>query len=141
MSLHETIADYWKSYGNSNINNALVNFEFIEKMSFDLSADDLEQVAEFIEKINNDGVEKMDKMKLIVFLNRLPAAYMFYSIHQINRIDAKYMSELISMVNQKNSSDDECAKFYQRNMVFERFQILSRIFSSERLNKIISCVS
>ncbi|AKP72659.1 putative intracellular multiplication protein IcmW [Piscirickettsia salmonis] len=141
MSLHETVTEYWKSYGNANINNALVNFEFIEKMSFNLSEDDEEKIEAFIDRINDDGLKKIDQMKLIIFLNRLPAAYMFYTIHQVNKLDDEYMSELISMVNNKNNSDEECAKFYQRNMIFERFQILSRVFSSERLNKLISCVS
>lgn len=31
IDLAEEVADYWKSYKNSNINHALINFELIEK--------------------------------------------------------------------------------------------------------------
>ncbi|OAJ35141.1 type IVB secretion system protein IcmW [Piscirickettsia salmonis] len=139
MSLEKKVADYWKSYGNSNINHALINFEHIEEDEYFIDEDQEEKILELLEFASENNLKEIDSNLFFSLLNSLPAAYMFYVIHELNNSNSEYVSALISEASKKK--DDDRRFFYDRNVLFEKMQILSRVFSSDRVNKMIRALS
>lgn len=74
-------------------------------------------------------------------MNSLPAAYMFYLLHQLNKYHSEYVANLIDKSNELKDKQENYKNFYDRNMLFEKLQIVARIFSSDRVNKLIQALS
>ncbi|ODN43845.1 type IVB secretion system protein IcmW [Piscirickettsia litoralis] len=141
VDFSERVAEYWKAYKNSNINHALINFEFIEQEIYQVDANDQSKMIELLSFIEEQEKIVIDQEVLLRLMSALPAAYMFYLLHQLNRKDAEYVAGLIDKANDHKDKEDIYKNFYDRNMLFEKLQIVSRIFSSDRVNKLISVLS
>ncbi|WP_235603458.1 type IVB secretion system protein IcmW [Piscirickettsia litoralis] len=83
-------------------------------------------------------MSKIDHELMLRLMNSLPAAYMFYLLHQLNQYNSEYISGLIGKSNELKDKKANYKAFYDRNMLFEKLQIAARIFSSDRINKLIS---
>nr|WP_242506556.1 hypothetical protein [Piscirickettsia salmonis] len=99
--MEKKVADYWKSYGNSNINHALINFEHIEEDEYFIDEDQEEKILELLEFANENSLKEIDSNLFFSLLNSLPAAYMFYVIHELNNSNSEYVSALISEASKK----------------------------------------
>ncbi|WP_235602958.1 type IVB secretion system protein IcmW [Piscirickettsia litoralis] len=128
LPFRKKVADYWKSYENSNINHALINFEKIEKEIYLLDEGNEDKLSKFLEFSSKNSLKDVSHEEILLLLNSLPAAYMFYVVHEINGHNPEYISSLISKANKNKGSNDDYKFFYNRNVLFERMQILSRIF-------------
>ncbi|MFZ9036199.1 MAG: type IVB secretion system protein IcmW [Francisellaceae bacterium] len=137
----EEVAQYWKNYKNMNINHALNNFEHLEDGIYACDEDHIAQLEKLYTQMGSDAGKEVELSALLKLMNALPAAYMFYLLHKVNDIKPDLASQLISQAKQKHDTDEEYRQFYHRNMLFERLQIASRIFSSERINRLIKALS
>ncbi|WP_395168481.1 type IVB secretion system protein IcmW [Piscirickettsia salmonis] len=141
IDLAEEVADYWKSYKNSNINHALINFELIEKEIYLINDSDATKVAEVLEYASDQDLSHLSHDLILRLMNSLPAAYMFYLLHQLNKYHSEYVANLIDKSNELKDKQENYKNFYDRNMLFEKLQIVARIFSSDRVNKLIQALS
>ncbi|ODN43882.1 type IVB secretion system protein IcmW [Piscirickettsia litoralis] len=134
-SIDERIASYWKSYENSNINTILMNLEEIEEGHYEIDEYGKDGFVKLL-SLTSEQIDRVDTDDFIEMMNSLPSLYMLYLLQHIKEVNEKYTFNLISTVSSNKSTNKSYEKFYKRNTLFEKMQVISRIFSSDRLKKL-----
>lgn len=129
------VSNYWKQFRNSNINHTLINIEHIESSMYELTDDEEVKVIELLDyiavnKINNNCVDSF-----VQFMVSIPSPYMYFILHKLSESNSEFSNHLIDTTNDKKDKDDNYKNFHQKNVLFETMQIISRVFSSDRVNK------
>ncbi|MDF2529271.1 MAG: hypothetical protein K0Q57_151 [Gammaproteobacteria bacterium] len=137
MALRQDIIKHWHSFKNPLINDILINLEKLEKQYGSLSEQEAASVEKLLGFFHTANVEKVDELKLIQILNQLPAAYMLYMVHKMQSINTDLVMKVINYAQKYKESDPDIANFFQRNMVFEKSQLLGRIFSNGRMESVL----
>ncbi|MCF6775757.1 hypothetical protein L3V83_04115 [Thiotrichales bacterium 19X7-9] len=135
MSFKDDVVRYWGSFHNPVLNNLLTNIEHIEGKRYGDVINfetDLEEIAK---SYYNCSFNEDNGRNLISLCNEMPLAYMAYFIHQLHKHNANYFGELFGYM-EANKSDGAVTFFAERNRLFERAQMLSRVFSQERLEAV-----
>lgn len=127
MALLDDIIKHWQSFKNPIINDILINLEKLEKAVPPLTADEVK-------------AETVDEKEMIYLLNELPAANMLYIIHRMQTLNSDLVVKLINYTQKFREKDPEIEKFFQRNMVFEKSQLLGRIFSEKRMQEVLDAL-
>ncbi len=140
MALIDDIIKHWQSFKNPLINDILINLEKLEKDNSPLSPSEIEAVQTFLDRLNTVAVAGIDEQDMIYTLNQLPAAYMLYIIHKMQTLNSDLVIKLINYTQKFRSKDPEIEKFFQRNMVFEKSQLLGRIFSEKRMQEVLDAL-
>lgn len=140
MSIRKDMITYFSDYGNVNLNNILINFEFIERSKFEITPQTEPLLNELREIFKSDRINKVDLEQCVKILNLLPSAYMFYFLHILGDSNSEYQQKLIAKTEIMHKKNEAFRRFYQRNMMFERMQMISRIFSEERIDQLISSI-
>lgn len=137
MALLDDIIKHWQSFKNPLINDILINLEKLEKALPPLTDDEIKAVEEFMESLSKITADGVDEKDMIYLLNQLPAAYMLYIIHRMQTVNSDLVVKLINYTQKFREKDPEIEKFFQRNMVFEKSQLLGRIFSEKRMQEVL----
>lgn len=140
MALLDEIIKHWQSFKNPLINDILINLEKLEKAVPPLTEQELKAVEEFMEKLGSIKPDTIDEKEMIYLLNQLPAAYMLYIIHRMQTLNSDLVVKLINYTQKFREKDPEIEKFFQRNMVFEKSQLLGRIFSEKRMQEVLDAL-
>lgn len=135
--IKQRIIHHWQSFKNPMINDILINLEKLEHVYPQLTPEGEEKVQTLLDALEKSTPDQVDEMSLIQMLNQLPAAYMLYIIHKLQSLNTDVVMKIISFAQKQRSSNDEVAKFFQRNMVFEKSQLLGRIFSTSRMEAVL----
>ncbi len=137
-SIRKDILAHWKSFKNPLINDILINLEKMEKnLCPALSGDEEKKVAELLAFCEKLPADSADIYQLILVFNQLPAAYMLYMIHKLQTLNSDLIMQVISYAQKHKETDAQIANFFQRNMVFEKSQLLGRIFSNTRMKALL----
>src|SRR3989338_4045501 len=137
MALKTDIIRHWQSFKNPLINDILINLEKLEKAVPALTEAEVASVEQLLEACKTIKAEKVNELEMIQMLNQLPAAYMLFIVHKLQSINSELVMKLISFAQKQKESIPEVKKFFQRNMVFEKSQLLGRIFSTNRMEKVL----
>jgi hypothetical protein len=140
VALLDDIIKHWHSFKNPIINDVLINLEKLEKSLPPLSTDELKAVDDFINKLNKIPADKVDELEMIYTLNQLPSAYMLYIIHRMQTLNNDLVVRIINYTQKYRVKDQEIERFFQRNMVFEKAQLLGRIFSEKRMQDVLDAL-
>lgn len=135
MSFKDEVVRYWGSFHNPVLNNLLTNIEKIEGKRYKDVENyevDLDEIAKTYYKT---PFSEDNGRNLIYLCNEMPLAYMAYFIHQLHKHNSNYFGELFGFM-EANKADDAITFFAERNRLFERAQMLSRVFSQERLEAV-----
>lgn len=135
--IKQRIIQHWQSFKNPIINDVLINLEHLETQYIPLDDAGEMKVQSLLDALEKTSPEKVDEMELIRILNQLPAAYMLYIIHKLQSLNTDVVMRIISYAQKHKASDVEVGKFFQRNMVFEKAQLLGRIFSTNRMEEVM----
>lgn len=138
--LIDEIITHWQSFKNPLINDILINLEKLEKDNPPLSPAEIEAVQSFLDRLNTIVPANIDEKDMIYTLNQLPAAYMLYIIHKMQTLNSDLVVKLINYTQKMREKDPEIEKFFQRNMVFEKSQLLGRIFSEKRMQEVLDAL-
>ncbi len=65
---------------------------------------------------------------------------MLYIIHKMQTLNSDLVIKLINYTQKLRAKDPEIEKFFQRNMVFEKSQLLGRIFSEKRMQEVLDAL-
>jgi hypothetical protein len=138
--LRKDVLKHWNSFRNPLINDILTNIEKLERNQNvkPPSSEDEDAIAAFIDKCEKLPADKMDPMKFIHVANQMPATYMLYIIHKLQALNGDLIMKIISYAQKHKDSNEAVGKFFQRNMVFEKAQLLGRIFSTNRMESVLS---
>ena len=140
MALLDNIIKHWHSFKNPIINDVLINLEKLEKTVPSLTEGEIKTVEKFVEVLSNIPADKVDELEMIYTLNQLPAAYMLYIIHRMQTLNSDLVVRVINYTQKYRSKDPEIERFFQRNMVFEKSQLLGRIFSEKRMQDVLDAL-
>ena len=140
MALIDDIIKHWHSFKNPIINDVLINLEKLEKSGPGLTPEEINSVEAFVNALSKIPAEKVDELEMIYTLNQLPAAYMLYIIHRMQTLNGDLVVRVINYTQKYRAKDQEIERFFQRNMVFEKSQLLGRIFSEKRMQDVLDAL-
>jgi hypothetical protein len=135
--LKQQLVAHWHAFKNPLINDVLINLGEIEKALPPISPEEEAAISKLLESCATVQVNKVDEMEFINLLNQLPAAYMLYVVHKMQTLNSDLVMRLINYAQKHRATNPEVALFYQRNMVFEKSQLLGRIFSNTRMQAVL----
>ena len=138
--LIDEIIKHWQSFKNPLINDILINLEKLEKNNPPLTPEEIDAVQAFLDRLSTIPPANIDEKEMIFTLNQLPAAYMLYIIHKMQTLNSDLVVKLINYTQKFRDQDPEIEKFFQRNMVFEKSQLLGRIFSEKRMQEVLDAL-
>ena len=136
-TLREDIIRHWQSFKNPLINDILINLEKLEAQIEALSDEECALIKQLVEKCQEMKPSDADELMLIRTFNQMPAAYMLYMIHRLQTVNADLIMKIIAYAQKHKDSNEEVMNFYLRNMVFEKAQLLGRIFSTNRMEAVL----
>ena len=138
MKARERIVDFWKSFNNKGILAAMINFESIGAEVYILTEEqDAALEAVFLD-IDSKKKLDYDIETILRLMDALPVPYLLYFLQLINRKDRDFSSQIIKHSQANRSKGAHYDSFYHRSQIFEIVQMASRIFMTDRINKIIS---
>ena len=140
-TLKKDIIDHWKSFKNPLINDILINMEKIEGKISPLTDDESYAIGKLLKKLKDIKPDDVDEMQFIHLLNEMPASYMLFIIHKLQTLNADLVMKVIGFAQDKKDSEPEVKKFFQRNMVFEKSQLIGRIFSNIRMQNVLDAMT
>ncbi len=137
MSIKNDIVRHWQSFKNPLINDILINLEKLEKELPELTEAENASIEKFLEACKTMKTAKVNELEFIQTLNQFPAAYMLFMVHKLQTLNSELVMKIISYAQKHKETEPEVKKFFQRNMVFEKSQLLGRIFSTNRMEKVL----
>jgi hypothetical protein len=132
-NIRKEMVAHWHSFKNPLINDILINLEKLEKKLKPLSKNDEVAINTLLQTCEKISADKVDELSIIRLFNRLPAAYMLYLVHKLQNLNTDLIMKIIAYAQKQKDKDPDVASFFQRNMVFEKSQLLGRIFSTSRM--------
>ncbi len=136
--LRKDIIQHWHSFKNPLINDILINLEKLEHANPKLTAEEQTAIQKLLDYCQGAKADDIDEMTFITIVNQLPAAYMLYMIHKLQTLNSDLIMRIISYAQKHKDEDSAVQRFFQRNMVFEKSQLLGRIFSNHRMETVLS---
>ena len=131
---------HWHSFKNPLINDILINLQELEKPLKQLTEKDEENIGHLLETCEKLSPDKAEELEIIKLFNRLPAAYMLYLVHKLQSLNTDLIMKVISYAQKHKDTDSDVASFFQRNMVFEKSQLLGRIYSTNRMQSVLDVI-
>lgn len=136
--LRQDIIQHWHSFKNPLINDILINLEKLEHTNPKLTEEEQTAIQKLLDYCQGAKAEDVDEITFINIVNQLPAAYMLYMIHKLQTLNSDLIMRIISYAQKHKDEDPAVHRFFQRNMVFEKSQLLGRIFSNHRMETVLS---
>ena len=137
QELDDDLVKHWHSFRNPIINDVLINLEKLEKEIPALTNEEKQAVADLVDYCAELKPDQADARKLIDIFNQLPAAYMLYMIHKLQNLNTDLIMKVINYAQKNHDADEDMQSFFQRNMVFEKAQLLGRIFAENRMKDVL----
>jgi len=135
--VNEDLIKHWHSFKNPLINDILINLEKLEVDVPPMKDEELSAVKKLLDYCLKLKPDEADIPKLIDIFNQMPAPYMLYMIHKLQSLHTDLIMKIINYAQSQKDKNPEIAKFFQRNMVFEKSQLLGRIFSTARMENVL----
>ncbi len=137
MAIKTDVIKHWHAFKNPLINDVLINMEKLESTQPPLTDEELEALQKLLDSFKTAKASSVNELEFIQFLNQLPAAYMLYLVHKLQTLNSELIMKVISYTQKHKAANPEVGKFFARNMVFEKSQLLGRIFSNQRMERVL----
>jgi intracellular multiplication protein IcmW len=143
----DAIHAFWDSYDRRTLYRVIVALENMERWAVDKEPDIDPAVIELGRSIDlASDIEITDASKVIRVLANTSASRAMRILQSVDMIRPGTASQIL-MKAEETSKDkngnvgDRFAKlFLQRNLVFERLQLLSRVFSPQRISLVLNAL-
>jgi hypothetical protein len=136
-NIRKEMIAHWHSFKNPLINDILINLEKLEQRLKPISKNDEITINTLLQTCEKISADKVDELTIIRLFNRLPAAYMLYLVHKLQNLNTDLIMKIIAYAQKQKDKYPDVASFFQRNMVFEKSQLLGRIFSTNRMQSVL----
>ena len=137
MLLKEKIIEFWWFYKNPILNNILVNLDKAEEPIYSSTSEEYDSKIESVFEAYNDAkYTEESAMILAKFCQHLSLIYLAYFMQQLHKNNKIFFDDFLSYLNE----NEEFKAIYTRNILFERLQIIARIFSENRLETIFEAL-
>ena len=144
----ESVHAFWDNYDRRVLYRVIVALESVETWAADLDPSinqaiiNLGQAMDLVKKIDLNGYEE----KFIEILAYLRSSRAIKILQAIDTLNPGAAANLLTVAEEQsnpktNKNINNSAKlFLDRNLVFERMQLLSRIFSIQRITLILNAL-
>lgn len=130
---HESALDFWKTFMGGSVAHIIQFIEHTEDW-VQLSAEDsaaLEDFGKHLDNINSDT--KINEQDVAEACATLHLSQKLRVMQALDAVSPGFATRMITSA-EKNAMNSERSKmFLQRNLIFERMRIISRVFSKSRL--------
>jgi intracellular multiplication protein IcmW len=138
---------FWDSYDRRTLYRVIIALEFVEHWVLD-SIPEVEaaliQLGEAIDE--GSGLEVSDEEKIIRILANTRASRALRILQALDIAKPGTASQLLMYAEEasgegEGKTPDRCAQlFLRRNLVFERLQLLSRVFAPQRVSMVLKAL-
>jgi intracellular multiplication protein IcmW len=136
---------FWKNYEDSSIYRVVTFMEGVEEWTLD-GQENVEQamqrLGQELDDIGSVDMSKLGQEELFIRIaGNIKTSRGLRLLQAIDSVHPGAASRLL-MYAEENSmgSEDPIGIFLKRNIVFERFRLLSRVFSEQRFNLVIKAI-
>ena len=127
---------FWEGYDDPTVYQVICVMEAAETWALDHSSEVAAQLVELGNKFEhlNDVSEELQK-SLLPILAHVRISIKLYIMYSLDMIKMRSAEKLIILA-ESNHDLPGAAEFIDRNLVFERLRLTSRLFSKERLETV-----
>lgn len=135
----KAIHEFWKGYNDPTIYRVIGFMESVE----DWTAEEGEKAQEALTKLGEalgslNGEDLSKEEKFVETLACLKTGLYLRILQALDTANPGAASKLLIHAEEESEEDDDTASFFlQRNIVFERLRLLSRVFSKERFTTVL----
>ncbi len=133
---------YWAEYPDPIIYRVISFMESVEDWTLDEDEtleEALTKLGNAMDKLGDSDLEEEDRLiSIAAYIKTSRMLRLMQGLDTANPGSASKLLMHAEMTTQSN--DDVAGLFLQRNIVFERLRLLSRVFSEERLNLVQSAL-
>ena len=140
---NDAIHAFWDSYDRRTLYRVIVALENVESWAVDSDKDIEPSILELgraIDSANDFDID--DEDQLIRVLANIKSGRAMRVLQSLDGVKPGVASQLLMHAEEKAEDEDDTENhhaklFIRRNLVFERLQLLSRVFSPQRLSLIL----
>lgn len=133
--------DYWKSFPDQSVYRVIVLLESVEQSFYHGDAD----FEDAMEKLG-DSIDLMsehsppDPMEILEVLAYLKTSRYLRFLQGMDGVSPGAASKVIQAAERSKPTDKAAQIFLKRNIFFERYRLLCRVLSQERLELVTSAL-
>jgi intracellular multiplication protein IcmW len=136
--------EYWRQYPDPTIIRVLCHIESAEaaRDQHTLRNIVLQELGKALDNLKTVDLNKLEEREAIIKVaNQLNMAQTLRLLQALDTAQPGSAAQLLMHAETiTNQSQDEAGIFLQRNLVFERLRLLSRVFSEERLTLVLNAL-
>ena len=141
LDLHSS-HEFWKNYDDPMIYRVISFMETAETWTFDgnpLLEQTIEEFGNGLDQISRFELSKEEQF--IALCAHIKTSRILRILQAIDTIEPGSASKVLMYAEENNTPDNLMAGlFLRRNIVFERLRLLSRVFSPERFELVLSAM-
>ena len=130
---HESALDFWKTFMGGSVAHIIQFIEHTEDW-VNLSDEDqaaLKDLGRYLDNINSDS--KPSEADFAEACATLHLSQKLRIMQALDAVSPGFATRMISAAEKNAASSPLSKMFLQRNLIFERMRIISRVFSKSRL--------
>jgi intracellular multiplication protein IcmW len=141
----EAVHQFWYDYDKRVLYRIVTSLEGMETWAVDTDEQVnvlFNQLGQALDSANN--IELQEEATLVKILANTHSARAIRLMQYLDAIKPGLASKLLMYAEQQTKEADKkdpyCDLFLKRNLVFERLQLLSRVFAPERINLVLKAL-
>jgi len=148
LDLHEdAVHAFWDSYDRRTLYRIVVGLENVEYWTLDKHPEIEQLVIALGEALGNGPPNELDEKTMVHLLSNLHAGRALRLLQAIDMMKPGTASQLLMYAEEASQGgaqgqdpNPHAQIFLKRNLVFERLQLLSRVFSPQRIAIILKAL-
>ena len=127
--------EFWQNFPDQSVYHVIVLLESVEKDLFDGDEAFEVQMAQLGQALEGfSGKEVSDKQTVLYVVANLKTSRYLRLLQSLDMASPGAASKVIAFAEQAKPDNEMARLFLRRNIAFERYRLLSRIFSNERMD-------
>ncbi|NKB46249.1 MAG: phosphoesterase [Legionellales bacterium] len=136
---------YWKGYDDPSIYQVITFMEGVEEWTLDGQPNveqAMQHLGEELDNISNISLDKLSQEELFIRIaGNIKTSRGLRLLQAIDTVHPGSASRILMYAEENSvSHEDPAGIFLKRNIIFERFRLLSRVFSEQRFNLILKAI-
>lgn len=138
----QAVHQFWKEFNDPTIYRVIAFMEGVENWAVDGNPEAEEALTKLSEQLARlTGQDLSEEDRFVEVLANLKTGRCLRLLQALDTANPGAASKLLIHAEEESEEDDETASFFlQRNIVFERLRLLSRVFSKERFALVLKAL-
>ena len=134
--------EFWHGFQDAAVYRAIVLLETIERNYFDgdsVYEASMEQLGHALGSMR-PGDDLKDREQMLQVLAYMRTSRYLRVLQALDEVTPGAASRVISAAEKSKRSNESAQRFLQRNIIFERYRLLPRVLSAERLELVVDAL-